>query len=112
MVHPRSFTFPSPKEAPQAPLYNETFETFTHVATLVANPTLPFLSVLFRFQGPSCVREGPSHLLTIKTAPVWDVAGMNGHVLHGVREENCPTPPQGDPDLAQSLLPFTSQPVS
>lgn len=98
-VHPRSFTFPSPQEAPQAP---PSKETFAHVATLVANPTLPFLLVLFRFQGPSCITEGPSHLLTIETVPVWDVAGMYGHVLHVV-EENCPTPSQGDPDLPRPL---------
>lgn len=93
MVHPHSFTFPSPQEDPQASISNETFETFAHVAILVGNPTLPFLSVLFRFQGPSCVKEGPSHLFTIEIAPVWDVAGMYGRVLHGVGEENCPTPP-------------------
>lgn len=96
---------PPPQEAPQAPLSKE---TFAHVATLVANHTLLFLSVLFGFQSPSCVTEGPSHLLTIETVPVWDVAGMYGCVLCGVGEENRPTPSQGGPELVQPSLPFTS----
>lgn len=81
------------------------------MATLIANPTLPFLSVLFRFQGPSCVTEGPCHLLMIKIVLVWDVAEMYGHVLHGIGKENCPTPSQGDPDLPRPHC-LSHQPVT
>lgn len=38
-------------------------------ATLLANPRLHFLLVLFGSQSPSHVAQAPSHLLTIKTVP-------------------------------------------